>query len=149
MPIPRVPPETTATLPVRSNRSTSPSEPLVSFGGIVGLAGPSRGSSAPDAGGTTEPALPAGSVPVPALVQGEAAGHPGAVGGPGHHVRGPRHDLLVASGAAVRLGRRRAGHPADDPVAVRPRLDALGPGHGVRRAGAVAADPARAHACPA
>src|SRR6266702_1073518 len=79
----------------------------------------------------------------------KTAGHPGAVGGPGHDVRGSRRDLLVAAGTAVGLGGRRAGHPADHPVAVRPRLDVLGPRHRVGRAGAVAADPARAHACPA
>ena len=51
---------------------------------------------------------------------GDAAGHPGAVGGPGHDVRGARHDLLVTPGAAVRLGRSRARDAADGPVAVRP-----------------------------
>ena len=109
----------------------------------------SRNSSSLGARAAAQPVLPAGGMPVPALVQGHAAGHPGTVGRPGHDVRGARRDLLVAAGAAVGLGGRRSGHPADHPVAVWPRLDALGPGHGVRRAGAVAADPARAHACPA
>src|SRR6185437_1873287 len=62
-------------------------------------------------------ALPARIVPVPATF--------GAVGllGPHHHVRDAGLDLLVAAGTAVHLGGRDAGHLADDPVAVGPRLD--------------------------
>src|SRR5581483_1726688 len=96
-------------------------------------AGASGPGPAADARAAAKPVLPAGGVPVPALLHADAPGHPGAVGGPGHHVRGARHDLLVAPGAAVRLGRPRAGDAADHPVAVRPRLGALGPGHGFGR----------------
>src|SRR5690242_13665894 len=96
-------------------------------------AGASGPGPAADPWAAAQPVLPAGGVPVPALFHPDATGHPGIVGGPGHHVRGARHDLLVAAGAAVRLGRPRTGDAADDPVAVRPRLGALGPGHGFGR----------------
>ena len=52
-------------------------------------------------------------------------GHAG-VRWPHHHVRDPRVQLLVTARAAVRLGGRRAGHRAHDPVAVWPVLDPLG-----------------------
>src|ERR1035437_1206666 len=69
--------------------------------------------------GPARPALPARSVPVPALVGA------GAVGGPDHHVRYAGPDLLVAARTAVRLSRGGAGHLAHRPVAVRPRLGPL------------------------
>src|SRR6201999_164985 len=58
-------------------------------------------------------------------------------------------DLLIAAGAPVGLARPGAGEAAHDPVAVRPGLDALGPGHRRWGAGALTADPARAHVCRA
>src|SRR6185437_15615033 len=71
------------------------------------------------AGAALQAPLPAHGVPVP---PGRHAG----VRRPHHHVRDARVQLLVAAGAAVRLGGRRAGHRAHDPVAVRPVLDPLG-----------------------
>ncbi len=68
---------------------------------------------------SSAPALPARIVPVPAL-----AGVPG-IGGPHHHVRGPRHNLLVTAGAAIRLSCGGAGHLPYHPLAVRPLLRLL------------------------
>src|SRR6266568_474115 len=70
--------------------------------------------------GPTRPALPARIVPVPPLVRVMG------IGRPYHHVRGPRHDLLVAAGAPIHLGGRGTGHLPDHPVPVRPRLGLLG-----------------------
>ena len=86
---------------------------------------------------------PAGPVPVPTVA--DASIHPERLrgGGPGDDVRRAGRYLLVAARAAVGLRRRRAGHRADHPVAVRPRLDLLD-GIGQRLA-RLTADPARAH----
>src|SRR6516162_2420558 len=75
------------------------------------------------------PVLPAGPVPVPALVQADVD----PVGGPGHQVRRAGRDLLVAPGTTVRFRGPRARHLPDHPVPVGPRFDTLGPGARRRR----------------
>src|ERR1019366_920609 len=77
------------------------------------------------------PPLPARIVPVPAL------GRTRGLFRPDHHVRRSRDDLLVTARAAVRLGGRGAGNPADHPDAVRPLLLLRRPQPG-RRLGPVA-----------
>src|SRR5947209_8196021 len=67
------------------------------------------------------------------------------VGRPGHHVRDARVQLLITAGTAVRLGGRRAGHRADDPVAVRPVLNPLGTERRGRRGGPEFPGLTRAH----
>src|SRR5439155_15325750 len=93
----------------------------------------SRGSSASavswrtpstlDVRGAPPARPPASGMPVPPLVD---AGEPGVFGGPDHDVRHTGRDLLVASGAAVRLRRGAAGDRADRPPAVRPGLYGVG-----------------------
>src|SRR5262249_19505965 len=91
-----------------------------------------------------QPVLPARAVPVPALIDADAD----PVRGPGDHVRRAGRDLLVAARATVTLRRARARLLPDYPVPVGPGFDALGPGYRRGRAGALAADPARAHTFP-
>ena len=105
----------------------------------------------PDIGLTTLPEVAARSYEIarttglPTLVDADAGGKP--VGAPRDDVRGTRRDLLVTARTSVRLARSGARYPVHHPVAVGPGLGALRARHTVRRAGALTADPARAHAC--
>src|SRR5450631_218756 len=68
---------------------------------------------------------PAGSVPMPAVVQ---AAH--AFGRPGHDMRYARRQLLLAARTPVGLGRTGATDPADEPFAVAVGLTAFDPTDG-------------------
>ena len=72
------------------------------------------------------PSLPAGVVPVPPLLRARRARRPD------HDVRGPRHEFLIAAGAAVSLGGRRSRHPPHYPVTIRPLLQLRRPEARVR-----------------
>src|SRR5215472_17636668 len=76
--------------------------------------------SSPAARVPLQPPLPAGIVPVTAVLQ--AAG----VGRPGDQVGGARRDLLVAARAAVGLRAGGPGHRPDHPVPVGRRFGPLG-----------------------
>src|SRR5918993_2895703 len=115
-----------ASVPVRSTTATA----TVSTGQVLTI---SSGSATPvtlsvagraartqDARRAPIPRPPAAGVPVPAVGQVAAP-----VGGPDHDVRDARGDLLVTARAAVRLGRRAAGHVAHHPVPVAAGLHRL------------------------
>lgn len=120
--MPRIPSSTRQVLP----------EPVVtSSAGISRTAGSSSGLRPPSGDPASPPAVPAASVPVPPV------GLP-TIGRPGHDMRDPGHDLVIAARATVPFHRTRPRYGTDDVlVPVRPRfgppVDIAQPATGPRR----------------
>lgn len=73
-----------------------------------------------------QPPLPACTVPVPAFAEPAIYSERLRVGAPRDRMRHTRRNLLVATGTAVGLYRRRAGYRTNHPVAVWPCFDLPG-----------------------